>query len=283
MATFTNFATLSYNGGTTNSNVVTGEIVESLTATKTAITENYSAGDNLTYVVTLVNSGPTAFNGLTVTDDLGGYVFGGQTVYPLEYTEGSLRYFVNGVLQPTPTVTATQPLTVSGINLPADSNAILIYETAVTRFAPLDTGSTIVNDVNVTGGGLSATVTATETVAAENVVRLNVRKSVNPVSVTENGQLTYTFVVENSGNAAAPATENIVLSDTFDPILSDITVTLDGTVLTEGVDYTYDEATGEFATVSGRITLPAASFTQNPDGSFTAAPATSTLVVTGTV
>ena len=49
MATFTNFATLSYNGGTTNSNVVTGEIVESLTATKTAITENYSAGDNLTH------------------------------------------------------------------------------------------------------------------------------------------------------------------------------------------------------------------------------------------
>ena len=28
MAGFTNFATLSYNGGTTNSNIVTGEILE---------------------------------------------------------------------------------------------------------------------------------------------------------------------------------------------------------------------------------------------------------------
>lgn len=283
MATFTNFATLSYNGGTTNSNVVTGEILESLTATKTAITENYSAGDNLTYAVALVNSGNTAFNGLTATDDLGGYLFNGQTVYPLEYTEGSLRYFVNGVLQPAPTVTETQPLTVTGINLPANSNAILIYETAVTTFAPPQSGSTVVNTVEVTGGGLSAPVTANETVVADDVVRLNVRKALDPAVVTENGQLTYTFVIENSGNVAAPATENIVLRDDFDPILSNITVTLNGVVLTEDVDYTYDETTGEFATVQSRITVPAAGFTQNPDGSFTVIPGTATLVITGTV
>ena len=34
MASFTNFATLSYNGGTTNSNTVTGELLEVLTVTK---------------------------------------------------------------------------------------------------------------------------------------------------------------------------------------------------------------------------------------------------------
>lgn len=37
MATFTNFATLSYNGGTTTSNVVTGELLETLSATKIAV------------------------------------------------------------------------------------------------------------------------------------------------------------------------------------------------------------------------------------------------------
>lgn len=37
MASFTNFATLSYNGGTTNSNTVTGELLEALTVTKTAV------------------------------------------------------------------------------------------------------------------------------------------------------------------------------------------------------------------------------------------------------
>ena len=36
MASFTNFATLIYNGGTSNSNTVTGELLETLTLTKTA-------------------------------------------------------------------------------------------------------------------------------------------------------------------------------------------------------------------------------------------------------
>ena len=35
MASFTNFATLIYNGGTSNSNTVTGELLETLTLTKT--------------------------------------------------------------------------------------------------------------------------------------------------------------------------------------------------------------------------------------------------------
>ncbi|MBQ3103204.1 MAG: hypothetical protein IJC58_02855, partial [Oscillospiraceae bacterium] len=99
MATFTNFATLSYNGGTTNSNTVTGELLETLSVSKTAVMDDYTAKDDVTYVITLVNSGPTALTNLTLTDDLGGYTFVEAPVYPLSYTEGSLRYCVNGVLQ----------------------------------------------------------------------------------------------------------------------------------------------------------------------------------------
>ena len=58
MAVFTNFATLSYKGGTRNSNTVTGEIMESLTVEKTAVSADYGAGDTLSYAVSLVNSGP---------------------------------------------------------------------------------------------------------------------------------------------------------------------------------------------------------------------------------
>ena len=73
MAQFTNFATLSYSGGTTDSNTVTGELLEILSATKSAVAENYTAGDSITYVISLINSGAVALTGLTVTDDLGGY------------------------------------------------------------------------------------------------------------------------------------------------------------------------------------------------------------------
>lgn len=57
MATFTNYATLSYDGGSTVSNTVTGELLDILTATKTAVSTDYTAKDDVTYVITLVNSG----------------------------------------------------------------------------------------------------------------------------------------------------------------------------------------------------------------------------------
>ena len=48
-------------------------------------------------------------------------------------------------------------------------------------------------------------------------------------------------------------------------------------------DYTYDAATGAFATVAGKLTVPEATFTQNADGSWTVTPGQSVLTVTGTV
>ena len=49
-------------------------------------------------------------------------------------------------------------------------------------------------------------------------------------------------------------------------------------------DYTYDDTTGQFATIPGRITVPQGTFTQDPiTGAWTVTPGLSTLVVTGTV
>ena len=96
MPTFTNRAFLTYNNITTGSNVATGEILEVLSATKTAVTEDYSAGDTVTYVVNIINSGAVAYTGLTLTDNLGAYAFDALTLTPLTYIDDSLRYFENG-------------------------------------------------------------------------------------------------------------------------------------------------------------------------------------------
>ena len=61
MATFTNFATLSYNGGTTTSNIVTGQLLETLAVSKIAVMDDYTARDDVTYVVTLRNTGDKPF------------------------------------------------------------------------------------------------------------------------------------------------------------------------------------------------------------------------------
>lgn len=284
MATFTNRATLSYNGITTDSNVTVGEILEALSASKTAVDTAYGPGETVTYVVQLVNNGTAPFTGLTVTDNLGGYTAGGGTAYPLSYVADTLRYFVNGVLQTQPTVTQGPPMTITGINVPAGGNATLVYEAEANRFAPPATGGSISNTATVTGPGVTTPLNALATVAPRTEPLLSVTKSLSPAVVAENGQLTYTFLIQNLGNTAALGTDNTVLTDTFNPIVRSLTATLNGRTLTAGTDYTYDEGTGAFATTAGTITVPAATYTQNPTtGEWTTEPGSAVLTVTGTL
>ena len=284
MAIFSNQATLTYNGSTTNSNIAYGEILDVLTADKTAVEGSYAPGGLVTYAVSLRNTGTAALNGLTVTDNLGGYDFNGTTVYPLTYETGSAVLFINGAVQPAPAVTAGPPLAVGPINIPGGGDAVLIYQAAANAYADPAAGGTVVNTVTVTGDGLSAPVTAEETVNVGAAPALTISKSITPSQVVDNDRVTYTFVIENSGNQAVVATDNAAVTDTFDPILTALTVTFNGTAWTEGVQYNYDSTTGLFATVPGQILVPAAAYTQDPaTGEYTAAPGIATLVVTGTI
>lgn len=283
MATFTNFARLNFNGGSTESNIVTGELLETLTLTKTAVRSSYAPRGSAAYVLSLNNSGTSPLTGLTITDDLGGYSSGGTTVYPLSYNSGTIQYYVNGVLQTAPTVTAGPPMTMAGITVPAGGNVMLVYEATATEYAPLGSEAEITNTATATGGGLAAPLTAQETIGMEQRADLSISKAICPASVSENGQLTYTFVIRNGGSAEAGAGENIALSDVFDPRLKNITVTFNGTAWAETANYTYNTETGEFATVAGQITVPAAAYSQNSDGTWTVTPGSSTLTVTGTV
>ena len=96
--------------------------------------------------------------------------------------------------------------------------------------------------------------------------------------------MTYTIIVQNLGNVPITATDGVIIGDTFNPILGDITVTLNGTTLSEGVGYNYNAATGAFATTDGTVTVPAATYTQDPTtGAFTTTPGVTVLTVTGTV
>ena len=284
MQTFFNQATLTYNGGSTTSNIVQGELIEVLSAAKTATVTSYEPDETVTYAVSIVNSGTTPYTGITITDDLGGFEFNGTTVYPLDYVDGSVRLFVNGVLQTSPATTAGPPLVFTGINVPAGGDAVLVYSATVNSYAPLGTDSTINNTATLTGSGITTPVTAEETINASLEPVLTIAKTLNPTTVPENGQLTYTFIISNYGASAADATDNLVITDTFDPILNPITVSYNGTLWEEGTNYTYDAATGIFTTSTGQITVPAATYTQDPvTGEWVVTPGTTTITVNGTV
>ncbi|MBR5295783.1 MAG: hypothetical protein IKU24_04240 [Clostridia bacterium] len=284
MAIFSNQATLTYNGNSTNSNIAYGEILDVLTITKTAVEESYTPDSIITYVVTLRNTGSSALSGITLTDNLGAYDFGGTTVYPLSYVANTATFFINGTPQAAPAVTAGPPLVFTGINIPAGADAVLVYQAQAGSFAAPLEGSTIENTVTATGDGIGTDIAATETVGVATNPQLSISKSITPSQVVDNDRVTYTFIVENYGNRAVIATDNAAINDTFDPILTSLNVTFNGNAWTEGTQYTYDETTGVFATIPGQILVPAASFVQDPvTGAYTTTPGIATLTVTGTI
>ncbi len=286
MATFFNQATLSYNGNVADSNITTGRIVETLSATKNALTPTYTGTDDITYVVSVINSGDTAFTNLTITDDLGRYTLADGTteVVPLTYVSGTVNYFVNGVLQAAPTVSDTEPLTITGISVPAEGNAIIIYSARPNEFAPLGEDASITNTVTISGSSSITPVTASETVTNSTEPELTISKALEPDVVTENGTITYTFDIRNYGGTATDLTDDVIFRDVFNPVLDITSVTFNGTPWVIGADYTYNTATGEFTSVNGSITVPAATFSQDPaTGVWTTEPGVSTLVITGTI
>lgn len=285
MAVFYNKATLSYNGNVADSNITTGEIVEVLSAAKNALEDSYGRNDTVTYVVNLVNSGNSDFTNLTLTDDLGSYrnETAGTDVVPLNYVGGSVNFFVNGVRQETPTVASTSPLTIQGLNVPARGNAYVVYNARTNDFAPLGENAVITNTANITGNGIITPVTAAATINHSSEADLDISKTLNPTVVPENGTVTYTFTIMNNGSAAADATDNVIFRDVFDPVLDIASVTFNGTPWTRNTDYSYTDD-GAFTSLNGSITVPAATYTQNPDtGAWAVNPGISTLVITGSI
>ena len=260
-----------------------------ISATKTAVSDDYTTNDEKVYVVSIVNTGSTSYSNITVTDDLGAYSLSetGGDVVPLTYEEGTILYYVNGIQQAAPAVTSVSPLTVTGISVPAGGNATIVYSTNTNGFAPLGTGASIVNTITVSGTDTTGTkafdpITASETIYYSEGIDLAISKSLSPAAVEENGAVTYTFTIQNYGSTPAEAADNVIFSDTFTPALTDVTVEFNGTTWVEGTNYSYDPATGVFTSLDGQITVPAAQFTQDETtGEWTPQAGVSTLIIRG--
>lgn len=284
MATFTNRATLTYNGNTLSSNVVTGELIEALSLTKNAVSTTYNAGDTVTYVITATNTGADDLTGLTLTDNLGAYQTATGTAVPLEYNENTVLYYNNGAELPAPAVTATNPLTISNLTVPAGGTATIIYQATLNDFASPAVNGSIENAATFTGDALAAPVTASDVITASEEPDLAINKRISPDTVTDGDTLTYSFDIQNFGNTELTADGGAIVSDTLNPALNPITVSFNGTTWTEGTNYTYSPQTGVFTTLANQITVPAATYTQDAvTGAYTVTPGESTLTISGTV
>lgn len=251
---------------------------------KDSTVDVYRANDIITYVISIQNAGNTNITDLTLTDNLGAYTYNNNTLVPLTYTGDVVLYYQNGILQAPPNVVAGPPLVITGINVLAGTSTILVYRTRVNEFAPLLATSTITNTATLTGGGLIDAINATNTITINENPNLTITKAINPTTVIENEQVTYTFTIENTGATPADASAAIVITDTFNPILENISVTLNGVAWPQADNYTYNEATGLFTTIAGQITVPAATYTVDPTtGTWSIAPGITVLEITGRI
>ena len=284
MAYFFNQASLIFAGRRSNSNITQNEIVDVINLTKTAISQNYSQNSGIVYAVSIVNSGVSNADGITLTDNLGAYEISGNTIYPLDYVEGSIKYYVDGVEATAPTVTVGPPLTISGISVPAQSNALIIFEARTNEFTPLAQGSSVTNEISSQGGEYCSALVGRATVPVAEEALPVITKCSSDETVVCGGTLSYTFILQNLGNTPVVATDNLIVEDVFNPILNISSVTLNGTELVLGTGYSYNETTGEFATLPGAITIPAASYEQNSEtGVITTTPGVTILTVNGSV
>lgn len=282
MNTFTNKATLDFNGKIITSNSVQGIILDKIIVSKAVVKNNYKrVGDTIVYTIGINNKTNNDIVNVVFNDNLGEYPISDEAkVVPLTYSVGSLRFFENGVLQPKkePTVDDGK-IKLENITIPANGNVVLSYETIVNEYARLDVGSYIKNEAVFTGGN-AIEAKAESIIYVEESPDLRIQKELYPTVIEENErEVTYRFIIENYGNMDVTAFSGLVLSDEFTPELSIDSVTINDRPAREGEDYQYDD--GLFQTAEGRLTVEGATYTRSETGEITVTPGVTYVTISG--
>ena len=283
--TLNNQALVSYyyngeqSGGSATSNIISTTLLDqySISATKTALTPSFRAGQRVTYVISVVNNGQGPLYNVTVTDNLGG----AGALTSLTY---SMKVYLDGALLSTTPVVSGNSLitTVSG---PLESGQTLLLVYVATVSGALDATVTSItnaaavsaNSGSVSGNLITAAPSPAATIRAESYAQLSIYKQADRATVSAGGALTYTFTLTNTGNEAATG---VVMTDalpaSFTPTLIQLSVEGNTTTFSEG-QYTIDPTTHVLTLPSSSgpsITVPAA--TEN-------GPGVAIITVTGTI
>ena len=287
MATIENFATVSYTSGgvleTKVSNLAEIGLESAVNFSKTTLGDTYSEDSVITYILSITNTSASAIANVSITDDLGSFVFGTMELTPLAYTAPALLLIDGQDVSAQLTVddTTAGSLVFGFPTLPAGATANIVYRATVNEYAPLDLNSAIVNTATLTSDSDCADGSASATVTAASAANVSVFKQMAPNPVVCGDVVTYTIRIYNYGNIAA---ENVVLTDTFNPAPDTITVSKDG-VLLGGSEYSYVSGTLTTPVGTGTpVSVPAATFTRDAaTGIVSVTPGMVEYVITGQI
>ncbi len=281
MAIIKNQANLTYTYGTTTASVLSNlaetEWNAALTAEKRALEDAYREGSTLTYLISFKNSGASPVESLVVTDNLGAFTPSGSDtpVVPLTFA-GNATLYVDGTFSETLTPAfVPEGMQFTLPSIPANADALLIYQATVNSFAPLTVGSEITNTATI---GETDPLTVSATVPAAEYADVTIQKEMYPNPITGGGSLEVAFTIENRGNTEAT---DLVLTDDFPLAFSGVAVSVNGTPTT---DFTFDGTRLTLPSgTAGTLSVPAATFTQDETGAVAVTPGVLTVTLTGTV
>ena len=189
-----------FNGGaseTASSNVLPINFQSStgLTLTKTASPATFSAGDIVTYTITITNSSASFLNGVRIIDNLGG----GNLAYVLSsasLSTSSTTYPVNPI--------STNPLTFTLQQLSSGATMTLTYRAQVVFNLP-STVSMITNTVQGIGYTSTGTITgfANSTIEKKTESDFSINKTSSVTDVMSNQPFNYYITLSNNTNTSA--------------------------------------------------------------------------------
>lgn len=213
-----NAATLTYNSGENTgsaaSNVVSTSLLDSysITAAKFTANDSFRPGENITYLVTVTNTGTQPVFAVQITDNLGGGIDA-----PLAFVQNSALVIEDGgVIQVVPV--SVDPLTITLADELLSGESITVVYVAQVNSVVTAGVEMITNTVEATARQGSATGEVVQaeptsvTIEREEFAQVGITKAVDKAVIASGDTLTYTFTIENSGNIEAT---NVVITDTL--------------------------------------------------------------------
>ena len=245
METITNQAHVTFSYGdlettkTNNSNIVNSSIKDkySLSVEKTSTTECFKAGEIISYIVSVKNTGCGCLSNFEITDTLGGEGYA-------SFVNGSGKIFIGGTMSNI-VPTALSPLTfsVSG-RLERDEEFVLQYNVLVDSNISSEVNE-ITNSVEVRGYACGCSCddndsrfvegTAEHTITKCEYAEVLITKAVSNDNVCCGEEVDYIITLTNTGNVDAT---NVVVTDSLPTNFTVMSISKEN----NGVHYKYDSS-----------------------------------------
>ena len=235
---------------TNTSNIVNSSIKDkySISVEKTSTTECFRAGEIISYIVSVKNTGCGCLSNFTISDNLGGEDY-------TSFVEGSGRIFINGSMTNiVPTNLTPLNFTVSG-RLERDEEFVLQYNVLVNSDISSEVNQ-ITNSVEVKGYSCGCSTddqtvvegSAEYTIPKCEFAEVLITKAVSNDSICCGEELDYIITLTNTGNIDAT---NVVVTDTLPTNFTVMEIHKEN----NGVHYKYDSSEYDISE-SNLLTLP---------------------------